>query len=197
MLAAALAGVLVLPADAARPRPPQPRSWLSDPVGDERALGAAFDIVSARLVPVGTTRQVGTRSVFTAEYLWASVTLSGPPSTTPGSTYTFRVRTTACGNGYFQWRYRVGTGRTGDLFVSGCGATSETVRTSFFVSGNALIWVLRLSDMGADLPRGTVFSQPEVYTDTFGTSAGNDEDLGLGIDTSIDSASAPDATVKL
>ena len=181
---------------------------LTDPVGDARALGASYDIVSGLLTTTGTTTtaKVGRKMVktYTPKNLVAVLTLAGPPSTQTGSVYTFAMATTACGNGSFQFQFTPGaTLQSGDLFVTGCGKSTPATGPAEFISdvkaqlsGNTITWTMPLADMGSDLPLSTVFSAFTAETDI------NDPVLGLvgtgaeGPTTSIDSAKS-DASWKL
>jgi hypothetical protein len=151
---------------------PTSKPQVVDPAGD--ALAPGFDVVSARLTTTGvtSTRKVGRKVVrtYTPKTLVASVTLSEPPSTTPGTSIIFHADTTACGNGFFEFQYTPGAllntiSEVGDLFVSGCGPDDTgTGPGEYFsdvlaqVKGDVITWSMPLADMGSDLPLSSVFS---------------------------------------
>jgi hypothetical protein len=163
-------------ADAAPAQKPQ----VTDPAGD--ALLPGFDIVSAKLSTTGNhgVEKVGGRTVkwYVPKNLVASVTLSGPPSTTPGSSVQLWIDTTACNNGRFQFYYTPGAlldnvADAGDLYTSGCGPASTTndsgsqyvAGVHAMVKGNTITWVLPLKALGPELSTATKFSNFRVYAD--------------------------------
>ena len=190
---------------------PSSRPQVTDPAGD--ALLAGFDIVAAQLSTTGLNRvfKDGGRTVraYKPTNLVATVTLSEPPSTLPGTTIQFYADTTACANGFFQFRYTPGAvteaaGDNGDLQVFGCGDGGPE---SYFyardvqavVKGNTITWSMAISTLGPELRIGTLFRNFRVYADVhepvfniFGT-----QQLGMNFGTGdIDFASS-NATWRL
>jgi len=191
-----------------------PKELVSDPAGDARVLGAAYDVVSANLKTTGTTKKVGKKIVYTPTALVTTVTLAGPPSTTGGSQVAFSADTSACDGGSFTWYYTPGQpgNDAGRVFIFGCGSDvgaglgkAETLAVIPTVSGNTITWTLKLKELGADLPLKSLFSNLQVRTDQndpvtgevgtalvteFGTIFA--DELNASIDTAIS-----DATYKL
>lgn len=153
-----------LPSEAA------PRPLLSDPKGDFPVAG--MDVVSATVFTTGTTKKVGRRTVYTPTALNATVTMAGPVTTQVGTSVSFSMDISACGNGSMDFNYRPGS-RLGsqNAFVVGCGSPGTTGTPSDYygdsaiVKGNTVSWKLRLKDMGKDLPLGTTFRNFVVTSD--------------------------------
>ncbi len=205
--AVAMVGVGSNLASAAPTSVPQ----LTDPSGDARALGASYDIVAGLMTTTGTTtkKKVGRKVVTTYKpvNLVASLTLAGPPASTPGSTYNFSMNTTACSGGSFSYSYTAGSlsPSIGDLFISGCGTPGTGTGPAEFmkdvkaaISGNTITWTMPLADLGSDLPLSTVFSGFTAETDLndpyfglFGTgvTSGTPAQGALSIDTASSAAS--------
>jgi hypothetical protein len=166
VLALAAAGIALsaLPGHAAAPKP-----QLTDAKGDAVGMQAGTDIVSVQFSTTGT----GKGKFYKPAKLVVTMTLAGPPVTTPpGITYEVDVMTKECGLLTFSMQdgspYTTvtgvnGWGDWGDCTTSTAADGVELIRTK--VKGNTITWSWGLKAIPKALKVGTVWGPFEARVD--------------------------------
>jgi hypothetical protein len=158
---------------------------IMDAKGDSLTTQADTDIVSV----LWTTAGKGSGKAYVAKQLVVTMTLAGPPATTPGYTYEVNADSSQCGD--VQLTFEPGTPYSDVTGVNGWsswGTCEDVALIAVKTTGNAIVWSFSLK--GQPLKLGTVLSDFRARVDASNPvvplpSDGLGVPLGLGL---LDSA---------